>query len=186
MKDFVKHVIDENAKAQSFLYAQSEKLYQITDIIYERLSKGNKLLIFGNGGSAADAQHITGELIGRFKKERRGLAAIALTTDSSVLTAWSNDYDFSRVFERQIEALARPFDILWAISTSGNSPNVIKAFEKGRELETYNFSLTGRDGGKLKEISDMNINIPLYDTPRIQEAHEVAYHIICELLESKF
>jgi D-sedoheptulose 7-phosphate isomerase len=159
-------------------------LLEAANKIYSSFLKGNKLLIFGNGGSAADAQHIAAEFVGRFEKERKGLAAIALTTDTSFMTAWTNDYnDFSTVFGRQVETLAKPGDILWGISTSGNSYNVVDAFEKGREIGTYNLSFTGRDGGKIKGLSDININIPLKVTARIQEAHELAYHIICKLVD---
>ncbi|GIU68456.1 MAG: phosphoheptose isomerase [Candidatus Parcubacteria bacterium] len=188
MKDLILSMINESTKAKKYLELQINYLLKISEIIYETLDKGNKLLVFGNGGSAADAQHIATELVGRFKEERKGLAAIALTTDTSFLTAWSNDYEdgFKTIFERQVEALAQPKDILWGISTSGNSENLLRAFKKGHEIGTYNFSLTGRDGGKLKELSDLNINIPLYNTPRIQEAHQLAYHIICEIVDNYF
>ncbi|NCO04695.1 MAG: D-sedoheptulose 7-phosphate isomerase [Candidatus Magasanikbacteria bacterium] len=153
--------------------------------IYETFNLGNKLLIFGNGGSAADAQHIAGELVGRFKRERKGLPAMALTTDTSIITAWSNDYAFDSVFSRQVEAFAKPGDFLWGISTSGNSPNVLYAFDKGRGIGTFNFSMTGGNGGQLKKKSDLNLNISSDDTPRIQEAHMLAYHLICGLVEDK-
>jgi D-sedoheptulose 7-phosphate isomerase len=182
----IEEMINESIKAKRYLAEQSDLLKKAAEVISYGFYDGGKLLIFGNGGSAADAQHIAGELVGRFKKERRGLSAIALTTDTSVLTSWSNDYNYSTVFERQVEALANPRDILWGISTSGNSENVINAFRKGKEIKTYNLSLTGKDGGKLKELSDLNINIPVQDTPRIQEAHLLAYHIICELVENYF
>lgn len=187
MANRITSMIDESIKARLYLKEQSDSLFKASDIIYNRLSDGYKLLIFGNGGSAADAQHIAGELVGRFKKERKGLSAIALTTDTSILTSWSNDYEngFKTVFERQVEAIAHKNDILWGISTSGNSENVLNAFIKGREIGTYNFSLTGREGGLLKSLSDLNINIPLDDTPRVQEAHMLAYHIICELVEEQ-
>lgn len=181
--DYVKHIIQESIKAKESLYSQTSKLEKISNLISERFIQENKLLIFGNGGSAADAQHIAGELVGRFKKERKGLPSIALSTNTSILTAWSNDYDFSAVFERQVEALAKPNDVLFGISTSGNSKNVINAFNRGKEIGTYNFSLTGGNGGELKRISDFNINIYSNETPRIQEGHTLAYHIICELIE---
>jgi len=153
--------------------------------LYKTFYLGKKALIFGNGGSAADAQHIAGELVGRFKKERKGLPAIALTTDTSILTAWSNDYSFEDVFARQVEALAKPGDFLWGISTSGNSQNVINAFDVGRRIGAYNFSMTGEGGGLLKERSDLNFSVLSNDTPRIQEAHMLAYHLICGLVEDK-
>ncbi len=177
--------IGESINAKKSFYSRPKDLVDISNKIYESLNKGQKILVFGNGGSAADAQHIAGELVGRFKKERKALAAMALTTDTSVITSLSNDYDYSKVFERQIEAFAREGDILWGISTSGNSENVIKGLEKGREIGTYNFSMTGKDGGIVKKLSDFNINIDSKNTPRIQEAHQLAYHIICELVEDK-
>ena len=186
MNKDIREFVDESIKTISLLYEQQEPISLAVEKIYEKLIAGNKLLIFGNGGSAADAQHIAGELVGRFKEERKGLAAIALTTNTSVLTALSNDYDFSRVFARQVESLANIGDILWGISTSGDSKNIIEALKIGRIIGTYNLSLTGRDGGQLKELSDLNINIHSYNTARIQEAHRVVYHIICEIVEKKF
>jgi len=185
MKDLILSMINESVDSKKYLIQQSDYLLKAADIIYSRLKDGNKLLVFGNGGSAADAQHISAELVGRFKRERNGLAAIALTTDTSFLTAWSNDYDhgFKTLFKRQVQALAKKGDILWGISTSGDSENVVRAFKQGREIGTYNFSLTGRDGGKLKKLSDLNINIPVNNTARIQEAHELSYHIICEIID---
>lgn len=183
MRDLIYSLIEESTEAKKYLLQQSDAILKAAKNIYSSLKQGNKLLVFGNGGSAADAQHISAELLGRFKRERNGLAAIALTTDTSFLTAWSNDRDFETVFERQVEALAKPKDVLWGISTSGMSENVLRAFEKGRKIGTYNFSLTGRDGGNLRELSDLNINIPLDNTARIQEAHQLTYHIICEIIE---
>lgn len=183
-KEKIYELIGDSIKIKENLYSYTEEISGISRKIYSAFENGNKILIFGNGGSAADSQHIAGELVGRFKKERKALPAIALTTDTSILTALFNDYNYSRIFERQIEALAKEGDILWGISTSGNSRNVIKAFEKGKELGTYNFSLTGNSGGLIKILSDLNINIDSNNTPRIQEAHQLAYHIICELIES--
>ena len=145
-----------------------------------------KLLIMGNGGSAADAQHIAAELVGRFKVERRALPAIAPTTDSSILTAWSNDYSFDTVFSRQVEALARPGDVVWGISTSGNSVNVIRAFETAREMSVTTFGLLGRDGGALLALSDLAIAVPLAATDQIQTAHLLIYHALCAHLDEEF
>jgi D-sedoheptulose 7-phosphate isomerase len=150
------------------------------------LQAGGKLLIMGNGGSAADAQHIAAELVGRYKVERKALAAIALTTDSSILTAWSNDYSYDTVFSRQVEALARPGDIVWGISTSGNSGNVVRAFESARAIGATTMGLLGRDGGKLLPLSDVAIVVPLPDTDRIQTAHLLTYHALCAHLDSVF
>jgi D-sedoheptulose 7-phosphate isomerase len=185
-KEEIKESIKESIQAKDIFLGETENIAKAVEEIVKALKSGNKLLICGNGGSAADAQHIAAELVGRYKLERRGLPAIALTTDTSILTAWSNDYSFDTLFERQVEALAKKGDVLLGISTSGNSSNVLKAFEKGKEIGTINISLTGREGGKLKQISDVNINSPSENTPRIQECHVLAYHIICELVEKEF
>jgi D-sedoheptulose 7-phosphate isomerase len=154
--------------------------------IANAIRAGNKILVMGNGGSAADAQHIAAELVGRYKIERRGLAAIALTTDSSVLTAWSNDYSYETVFSRQVEALARPGDIVWGISTSGNSINVMRAFEAAQRVGATTFGLLGRTGGKLAAMSDLSVIIPLEQTDQIQSAHQIVYHAICAYLDHAF
>lgn len=177
--------IQQSLEAKRYLENQVTALDAASDFIVDCFNKGNRLYVFGNGGSAADSQHIAGELVGRYLMERRGLPVVALTTDTSILTAWSNDYDFESVFERQVGALARKGDVLFGISTSGNSKNVIKALRRGTGIGTTNISLTGRLGGEVKDFSDININIPIKDTPRIQEAHMLAYHIICELVENK-
>ena len=153
--------------------------------MFSALSNGNKILACGNGGSAADAMHICGELVGRFFKERQALPAIALNTDPAVLTAWSNDYTYQSVFSRQVEALAKPGDVVWGISTSGNSPNVVAALQKGRELGASTIALTGQGGGAMAEYADVLLAVPLSVTPRIQEVHSVTYHIICETVEAE-
>ncbi len=183
--NYIKEMISESIHTKNYLFEKAEVIGDIADRIVECYQKGNKLLIFGNGGSAADSQHIAGELVGRFKKERRALSAIALSTDTSILTALANDYSFENIFERQVEAHAKKDDILFGISTSGNSKNVIKAFGKGKEIGTYNISLTGEGGGKLKDISDICLDVASTDTPRIQEAHELIYHIVCDLVEKE-
>jgi D-sedoheptulose 7-phosphate isomerase len=152
-------------------------------VLVNALSRGNKLLIFGNGGSASDAQHIAAELVGRFVKDRVALPAIALTTDTSILTADSNDYGYENVFSRQIEALSKPGDVVIGISTSGNSPNVVKALEVARILNCHTIGLSGRDGGEIKEIADINIIVPSSDTARIQEMHILIGHLLCEALD---
>lgn len=152
----------------------------------ERLRAGGKFLIMGNGGSAADAQHIAAELVGRYKAERPGLPAIALSTDSSILTAWSNDYTFDTVFSRQVETLARAGDIVWGISTSGNSTNIVRAFEAARSMGVTTFGLLGRDGGRLAGLSDIAITVPLTETDQIQTAHLLLYHAICACLDEEF
>lgn len=183
MEQIIKQRIEESIIAKKDFLNQSGNIQKAAEAIIKCLKNKGKVLIFGNGGSAADSQHIAGELVGRYLIERKSLPAIALTTDTSILTAWSNDYDFKSVFERQVEALARKGDILLGISTSGYSENVLLAIKKGKEIGTVNISLTGKDGGELKKISDININSNAKETPRIQECHMVAYHTICELVE---
>jgi D-sedoheptulose 7-phosphate isomerase len=148
------------------------------------MSNGKKILIFGNGGSAADAQHIAAELTGRYKSDRRGLPAIALTTDTSALTAIANDFGYKNVFARQVEALANEGDLLIGISTSGNSKNILKALKLGKELGCRTMGLSGNGGGAMSEVCDLNIVVPSTDTPRIQEMHIMIGHIICQAVDS--
>ena len=155
-------------------------------IAIETLKNGNKILLCGNGGSAADAQHIAAELTGRYKSERRGLPGIALTTDTSALTAIANDYGYERIFDRQVEALANRGDLLIAISTSGNSPNILSALKTARELGCHTIGLSGRDGGLMNDACDLNIVIPSDDTPRIQEMHILVGHTICQAIDDAF
>jgi D-sedoheptulose 7-phosphate isomerase len=155
------------------------------EIIREALASQGKLLTFGNGGSSTDAQHIAAELVGRFQRERKALPAIALTANQAILTAWSNDHSFDDVFARQIEALGRPGDVAWGISTSGNSPNVVNALRRARELGLKTIGLTGAGGGRMAEHCDVLMAVPLTDTPRIQEVHVVTYHAICAALEER-
>ena len=143
----------------------------------------NKILVAGNGGSAADAQHFAAELVGRYKRERRAYPVIALTTDTSILTAWSNDYDFSTLFARKIEALGAPDDIFLGISTSGNSRNVIEGIKKARSRGLRTICLLGCDGGAAKNEADISIIVPSDNTPRIQEVHIMILHVICEEVE---
>ena len=161
-------------------------IYTACIIATETIKNGNKILLFGNGGSAADAQHIAAELSGRYKIERRGLPAIALTTDTSVLTAVGNDFGFERIFDRQVEALARNGDLLIGLSTSGNSKNVLRALSLGRHMGCKTIGLSGRDGGAMNEFCDINIVIPSEDTPRIQEMHIMIGHIICQAIDQSF
>ena len=144
---------------------------------------GGTVLLFGNGGSAADAQHMSAELVVRFARERRALAAISLTADTSVLTAVGNDYGFDRVFVRQIEALGRPGDVAVAISTSGRSVNIVKALETARARGLRTIALTGRDGGTVGAAADIHVNVPDASTARVQEVHRTLIHVICELVE---
>jgi D-sedoheptulose 7-phosphate isomerase len=152
-------------------------------ILTRALDAGNKILIFGNGGSAADAQHWAAELVGRFRKERKALPAIALTTDSSILTAISNDYRYDIVFSRQIEALAVRGDVVIGISTSGNSQSVSHGLETARSKGCATIGLLGRDGGRCAGLCDVALVVPSQDTARIQEVHMLIYHFLCELIE---
>ena len=147
------------------------------------LRAGGKVLWMGNGGSAADAQHMAAELVGRYARERTGLASIALTTDSSILTAIGNDFGYDRVFGRQIEALCRAEDVVVAISTSGNSPNLLLGVERAKEIGAFTIALTGRGGGRLGPLADLEIRVPSDSTARIQEAHLLVEHILCELVD---
>lgn len=158
-------------------------IVKIATALNECLKKGGKILICGNGGSAADAQHFAAELSGRYKKERKSLAAVALTTDTSALTAIGNDYGFDFVFSRQVAALGRKGDVLVGISTSGNSQNVIEAFKIARENDLLCVALSGKNGGKMREICDINLIVPSADTPRIQEMHILSIHSICQLID---
>jgi D-sedoheptulose 7-phosphate isomerase len=154
-------------------------------VLAEALASGHKLLAFGNGGSSADAQHLCAELVGRFVVERPALPAIALTTNQALLTAWSNDYRFDDVFARQIEALGKPGDVAWGISTSGNSANVVNALRRARELGLRTIGLTGDGGGQVAQHCDVLMAVPLTETPRIQEVHLVTYHAVCAALEER-
>jgi len=152
-------------------------------LMLQTLQNGNKVLLCGNGGSAADAQHIAAELTGRFLKERRGLPAVALTTDTSALTAIGNDYGFERIFERQVEALAVEGDLLVGISTSGNSANVLRALERANDLGCLTLGLSGRDGGAMNDLCDLNLVVPVQETARIQEMHILIGHLLCAMVD---
>jgi D-sedoheptulose 7-phosphate isomerase len=161
-------------------------IYTACVIVSEAIVDGKKLIIFGNGGSAADAQHIAAELTGRYKSKRRGLPAIALTTDTSALTAIANDFGYENVFSRQVEAIAKKGDIVLGISTSGNSINVIGALKKAKQLGCKTIGLSGKDGGRMSDVCDINIVVPSNDTPRIQETHILIGHIICQSVDNEW
>ena len=158
-------------------------IYTACVLITDTLAHGNKVLLCGNGGSAADAQHIAAELTGRYKTERRGLPGIALTTDTSALTAIGNDFGYDKVFERQVEALANKGDLLIGISTSGNSANVLNALQKAKSMGCRTIGLSGRGGGEMNTLCDINIVVPSDDTPRIQEMHILIGHIMCQSVD---
>lgn len=168
---------------EAVLKGQIPLIEKAANVAAECLRAGHKLLFFGNGGSAADSQHLAAEFVGRYEKERRGLAAIALTTDTSILTAVGNDYGFERIYERQIEALGRKGDVAFAISTSGNSANILAAVAKAKSLGIYTIGFTGKDGGKLKDKVDLAFVVPSQKTSCIQETHIMVGHIICEQVD---
>lgn len=168
---------------------ENETLNAITEaarLVGEVILAGKKILVFGNGGSASDAQHIAAEFTGRYVKERRGLPAIALTTDTSALTAISNDYGFARVFSRQVEALAQPGDLVIGISTSGNSENVLQGLIRAKELQCHTLGMTGNGGGRMAEIADILLNVNCRTTARIQEMHILIGHILCSAVDRLF
>jgi len=162
-------------------------LADAADMMVQCLQSGGKILVCGNGGSAADAQHFVAELVNRFEMNRRALAAISLTNDASVMTSIANDFEFNAVFSRQVEALGRAGDVLLAISTSGDSPNVLKAMDEAAGLDMLNITLTGRDGGKigLHDGVSVHINIPHASTARVQEMHITCLHILCTLIDER-
>jgi len=161
----------------------SETIAEAAQAIAASLAAGNKVLVMGNGGSAADAQHLAAELVGRFLRERRALPAVALTTDTSILTAVGNDYGFDEIFKRQVEALARSGDVVIGISTSGRSNNVFHALTAANTLGCRTVGLLGRDGGNIAGIVEVNLTVPVQETPHIQEAHATIVHILCDLVE---
>jgi D-sedoheptulose 7-phosphate isomerase len=179
-------VFEDAARSLNSICSTSypDKIQQAIELLVERLSRGNKLLVCGNGGSAADAMHICAELVGRFLRDRRPIPAIALSANQAILTALGNDYSYESIFSRQVEALAQPGDVVWGISTSGNSKNVVEALRTAHTLGAWTIGLTGEGGGAMAEHADVLLAVPLSATPRIQEIHVVTYHAICEAVET--
>jgi len=187
MRNQIENIFEEHIKvAQMSLAELVPNIERVCQEVTNCIKNGNKVLLFGNGGSAGDAQHIAAEFTGRFVKERKSLPAIALTTDTSALTAIGNDYGYDRVFERQADGLSVQGDVLIGISTSGNSENVLKAFQLGRERGCINIGLSGRDGGKMNDICDVNIVVPSNITAHIQEMHILLGHIICTAVDNNY
>jgi D-sedoheptulose 7-phosphate isomerase len=182
IQDVLNHSINEHLSLVSSVAQFTPAISNIVLMIMDAFRSGNKLLIFGNGGSAADAQHIAAELVGGFITKRAALPAIALTTDTSILTSVGNDYGYEHVFSRQVEAIAKPGDVVLGISTSGNSGNVFKALVAARQLDCRTIGLLGNDGGKIKDITDASIIIPSKDTARVQEMHILIGHLLCEAI----
>jgi D-sedoheptulose 7-phosphate isomerase len=167
-----------------FLGKNLPKLIEVIHLIARCFESGNKLFFFGNGGSAAEAQHLAAEFVNRYLLDRPALPAIALTTDTSILTSISNDTDFSEVFSRQLLALGKKGDMAIGITTSGNSPNILKAFEVAKRIGMTTIALTGKDGGKVAKVADLSLIVPSQSTPRIQETHILIGHILCEMVET--
>ena len=186
MKDIIENEFNEHIKVANSLHNLTNAVATSAQLCIDCLKNGGKILLFGNGGSAADAQHIAAELVGRYKATRKGLPAIALTTDTSALTAIGNDYGYDYVFNRQVEALANKGDVVIGISTSGSSANVISALKLASELNCKTIGFSGQDGGILKDICDINLIAPSEDTPRIQEIHIIIGHTICHLIDQEF
>ncbi len=184
MRDKIKDILLESIQVKEELLRTSiGKIIEITDIVIDCLKKNGKVILFGNGGSASDSQHIAAELVGRFKKDRTGLAAIALTTNTSILTALANDYGYEIVFAKQIEALGQKNDVAIGISTSGKAKNVVLAIKQAKKMGLKTIALTGTDGGELAKLTDVSLVVPSSVTARIQEAHITIGHIVCELVE---
>lgn len=186
MQSIIKHEFSEHIKAsQNTLESIVDQIETASKICINSLKNGGKILIMGNGGSAADAQHIAAELVGRYKTERKGLPAIALTTDTSAITSIANDYGFLHVFDRQVEALAHKDDVVIGISTGGTSPNVVNALTAANKLDCKTIGLSGKDGGDFNALCDVNLVVNSNDTPRIQEMHILIGHTICHLIEQE-
>ena len=188
MKQTIQREILESAANFNAIGADDALIGRIAEVAsacVAALESGKKILFAGNGGSAADSQHLAGELVSRFYYDRPGLAAFALTTDPSILTAVGNDYGFERIFARQIEASGCDGDVFFAISTSGNSPNILEAVNTARQKRLITVGLTGRKGGKLSDLCDHVLHVPSDSTPRIQEGHILMGHIVCQLIEER-
>lgn len=184
MRDVIKDTFLESIHIkEELLHNNVSQLIEIAELVIEAIRKGGKLIVFGNGGSASDAQHIAAELVGRFKKERPGMPAIALTTNTSILTALANDYGYDIVFARQVEALGQKNDVVLGISTSGKAKNVAAGIKQAKKMGIKTVALSGGDGGDIAKLADVSLLVPSTSTPRIQEAHITIGHILCELIE---
>ena len=184
-KDQIKKIMVESSNVILNSINLSEKIEESINEIIKCFKRGNKIIVFGNGGSAADAQHIVAEFIGRFQKERKSLPAISLTTDSSIITSLANDYSYNIVFSRQCESLVSKGDVVVGISTSGKSKNVEEGIKTAKKKGAITIGLLGSDGGTIKDFTDISIIVPSINTARIQEVHRVIYHIICDVVEKE-
>lgn len=184
LTDIEREIQESIAVKQELARGAIPLIAEAARLIIASMQIGGKLIAFGNGGSAADAQHLTAELVGRYRADRSAIAAIALTTDSSALTAISNDFGFENIFSRQLEGIGKPEDVVLAISTSGNSPNVLRAAVLAKKLGMATIGLSGRSGGELRDSVDLCLCVPSDSTPRIQEAHSLVIHILCGIVEN--
>lgn len=187
MKSFIATELDKSLSVVSAIRADEalhDQIQQVVEQIVASLRNGGKLLVAGNGGSAADAQHLAGEFVSRFNYDRPGLPAIALTTDTSIITAIGNDYGYERLFERQVQALGRKGDVFLGISTSGNSPNLLAALRQANSMGLFTVGMTGQSGGAMKDLCNVCLHMPSSETPKVQEGHIIIGHIICGLVEA--
>ena len=186
MEDHIIKIFKESGHLKDVFVGENlEVIVSVVEAVTAALKAGNKILLFGNGGSAADAQHLAAEFVNRFIIERPPLPAIALSTDTSIITSIGNDYDFSEIFSKQIRAIGQAGDVAWGISTSGSSPNIIKAIEVAKKIGMVTIGLTGKDGGQIAKMVDYSLNVSSNSTPRIQEVHITAGHVICEMIDFK-
>ena len=185
MKKIIKNEIDEHLKITNVFYGLIDDISSSAQLCIDCLNNGGKIILFGNGGSAADAQHIAAELVGRYKIERLGLPAIALTTDTSAMTAIANDYGFLHIFDRQVKALAQKGDVVIGISTGGTSANVVNALISANDIGCKTIGFSGKDGGEFITLCDVNLLVDSNDTPRIQEMHILIGHTLCHLIEQE-
>ncbi len=186
MEDHIVKIFKESSNLTDVFVAENlEGIVSVIEAITLALKAGNKILLFGNGGSAADAQHLAAEFVNRFVIERPPLPAIALSTDTSVITSIANDYDFSEIFSKQIRAIGQTGDVAWGISTSGASPNIIKAIEAAKKIGMITVGMTGKEGGEIAKMVDYSLNVSSNSTPRVQEVHITVGHVICEMIDYK-
>lgn len=186
MEELIVKAFEDSAEVKlSFVRKNLKNIVSVVEQIVDAFHEGNKVMLFGNGGSAADAQHIAAEFVNRFMIERPPLPALALTTDTSVITSIGNDYNYDQIFLKQIKALGKEGDIAWGISTSGNSPNVLKALKAAKGMGIKTIGMTGKDGGKMAKMVDFHLNVESNSTARIQETHITLSHVICQLVDVK-